>query len=143
MEEEEGGLRLSKRSHGTLSPTPTSAASGSPSRPTPSASARADEVAREMEMMKAVSFMYVRPPGYNAESAKAAEVSDERKREDQTNTQQDPSVDGASNSMPLEAMPLRDQSRGEKRKPVPKDVFGRALPTEEQFEILKNAPRYV
>ena len=29
--------------------------------------------------MKAVSFMYVRPPGYNAESAKAAEVADERK----------------------------------------------------------------
>ena len=52
-----------------------------------------------MEMMKAVSFMYVRPPGYNAESAKAAEVSDERKREDEINTQQDPSVDGASNSM--------------------------------------------
>ena len=29
--------------------------------------------------MKAVSFMHVRPPGYNAESAKAAEVADERK----------------------------------------------------------------
>jgi hypothetical protein len=27
-------------------------------------------------MMKAVSFMYVRPPGYNAESAKAAEIAD-------------------------------------------------------------------
>lgn len=30
--------------------------------------------------MKAVSFMYVRPPGYNAESAKAAEIADERKK---------------------------------------------------------------
>lgn len=29
--------------------------------------------------MKAVSFMYVRPPGYNAESAKAAEIADEKK----------------------------------------------------------------
>lgn len=29
----------------------------------------------------------------------------------------------------------------EKKKPRPKDVFGRALPTEEQFEVLKNAPR--
>lgn len=34
-----------------------------------------------MEMMKAVSFMYVRPPGYNAESAKAAEMADENKKE--------------------------------------------------------------
>ncbi|KAL8524394.1 hypothetical protein ACS0TY_014109 [Phlomoides rotata] len=30
----------------------------------------------------------------------------------------------------------------EKKKPRPKDVFGRALPTEEQFEVLKNAPRF-
>lgn len=30
--------------------------------------------------MQAVSFMYVRPPGYNAESAKAAEIADERKK---------------------------------------------------------------
>lgn len=32
--------------------------------------------------MQAVSFMYVRPPGYNAESAKAAEINDEKNRED-------------------------------------------------------------
>lgn len=32
-----------------------------------------------MEMMKAVSFMYIRPPGYNAESAKAAEIAEEKK----------------------------------------------------------------
>jgi len=31
----------------------------------------------------------------------------------------------------------------EKKKPRPKDVFGRPLPTEEEFEVLKNAPRYV
>lgn len=42
---------------------------------------------------------------------------------------------------PLDA--ISNQSRDEKKKKVPKDVFGRALPTEEQFEILKNAPRYV
>jgi CBF1 interacting corepressor len=36
-----------------------------------------------MEVMKAVSFMYVRPPGYNAESAKAAEIEDEKKKSDQ------------------------------------------------------------
>lgn len=43
----------------------------------------------QVEMMKAVSFMYVRPPGYNAESAKAAEVADERKKLDQNNATQE------------------------------------------------------
>jgi hypothetical protein len=32
---------------------------------------------------------------------------------------------------------------GEKKKPRPTYVFGCALPTEEEFEVLKNAPRYV
>ncbi|KAH7553360.1 hypothetical protein JRO89_XS12G0002100 [Xanthoceras sorbifolium] len=32
----------------------------------------------KMETMQAVSFMYIRPPGYNPESAKAAELEDER-----------------------------------------------------------------
>lgn len=45
--------------------------------------------------MKAVSFMYVRPPGYNAESAKAAEIADEMKREEQNN----PLAEGASTSV--------------------------------------------
>lgn len=39
-------------------------------------------------------------------------------------------------------MPGRDQFAEEKKKPRPKDVFGRPLPTEEEFEVLKNAPRY-
>lgn len=43
-------------------------------------------------MMKAVSFMYVKPPGYNAESAKAAEVADEKKL-------QEPSLDVPTSSM--------------------------------------------
>lgn len=30
-----------------------------------------------------------------------------------------------------------------KKKPRPKDVFGRSLPTEQEFEVLKNAPRCV
>ncbi|KAL3498030.1 hypothetical protein ACH5RR_040762 [Cinchona calisaya] len=90
----------------------------------------------KMEMMKAVSFMYVRPPGYNAESATAADMADKRKQE-QNDSLQGPSDDGASSSMKHESMP----SGEEKKKPRPKDVFGRALPTEEQFEVLKNAPR--
>lgn len=45
--------------------------------------------------MKAVSFMYVRPPGYNAESAKAAEIADERRRLEKDS----PSPDGPSASM--------------------------------------------
>ena len=42
-------------------------------------------------MMKAVSFMYVRPPGFNAESAKAAEIADEMKQ-----NQQQPTTEGTS-----------------------------------------------
>ncbi|POO03293.1 CBF1-interacting co-repressor CIR, N-terminal domain containing protein [Trema orientale] len=92
----------------------------------------------KLEIMKAVSFMYVRPPGYNAESAKAAEIADERKMEEQNN----PNADGPSTSMPSESVPGKDQFAEEKKKkPRPKDVFGRPLPTEEEFEILKNAPR--
>ncbi|PIN12551.1 CBF1-interacting corepressor CIR [Handroanthus impetiginosus] len=87
----------------------------------------------KMEMMRAVSFMYVKPPGYNPESAKAAEVEDEKKKLEGV---QEPSLDGPSSSAKVETVP----SAVEKKK-QPKDVFGRALPTEEQFEVLKNAPR--
>lgn len=52
-----------------------------------------------METMKAVSFMYVRPPGFNPESAKAAEIEDERKRQEQSNPTQDPLISGGSSSM--------------------------------------------
>ncbi|XVE57293.1 hypothetical protein DITRI_Ditri04bG0079900 [Diplodiscus trichospermus] len=96
----------------------------------------------KVEMMKAVSFMYVRPPGYNAESAKAAEIADERKRIDHNNTtDDDQSTDVSSTAMQPESLPVRDPIGEEKKKPRPKDVFGRPLPTEEEFEILKNAPR--
>ncbi|KAL9259546.1 putative zinc finger CCHC domain-containing protein [Drosera capensis] len=74
----------------------------------------------KVEMMQAVSFMYVRPPGYNAESAKAAEIAK-----------------GTSCSMPQAAPDVNE----EKLKHRPKDVFGHALPTEEELEVLKNAPR--
>ncbi|KAG8633973.1 uncharacterized zinc finger CCHC domain-containing protein At4g19190 isoform X2 [Manihot esculenta] len=92
-------------------------------------------------MMKAVSFMYVRPPGYNAESAKAAEIADERKRDEEENTFQHPPAEGASSTMLPESIPSRDHLGEEKKKPRPKDVFGRPVPTEEEFEVLKNAPR--
>uniref|UniRef100_A0A7N2N1T7 CBF1-interacting co-repressor CIR N-terminal domain-containing protein n=1 Tax=Quercus lobata TaxID=97700 RepID=A0A7N2N1T7_QUELO len=83
----------------------------------------------KVEMMKAVSFMYVRPPGYNPESAKAAELAD--------------ADDDKTEHQPPESVPIRDRSGEEKKKPRPKDVFGRHLPTEEEFEVLKNAPRSV
>lgn len=53
-----------------------------------------------MEMMKAVSFMYVRPPGYNPESAKAAEIADEAQKQGQGHggTSQDTSAAGVSTS---------------------------------------------
>ncbi|GAU13061.1 hypothetical protein TSUD_173610 [Trifolium subterraneum] len=84
--------------------------------------------------MQAVSFMYVCPPGYNPKSAKAAEMNDEKKKEDMANkdpTQTNP--DGPSSSL---------SPHGEKKKPRPTYVFGCALPTEE-FEVLKNAPSWV
>ncbi|KAL4199265.1 hypothetical protein AMTRI_Chr03g144050 [Amborella trichopoda] len=100
---------------------------------------RAQEVAREVELMQAVSFMYVRPPGYNAESAKAAELAEERKKIEQSNGHQEHS----GNQGPLQdsSLPCKDHAHEDKKKPRPKDVFGRTLPTEEEFEVLKNAPR--
>lgn len=85
----------------------------------------------KVEIMKAVSFMYVRPPGYNAESAKAAEIEDERRRLEGPSLVSTDSVAAASSMPPPE----------DKKKSRPKDVFGRALPTEEEFDVLKNAPR--
>ncbi|XP_020240706.1 uncharacterized zinc finger CCHC domain-containing protein At4g19190 [Asparagus officinalis] len=90
----------------------------------------------KVEMMKAVSFMYVRPPGYNAESAKAAEVEDERKNTDQDNAAQDP-----SSTAPVTDAKLDKNHSERDKKARPKDVFGRPLPTEEEFGVLKNAPR--
>ncbi|KAM3213103.1 hypothetical protein ACQJBY_065862 [Aegilops geniculata] len=86
----------------------------------------------KMEIMKAVSFMYVRPPGYNPESAKAAEIQDEKKKLDQGDAAED-AVAANTSSMPDDGP--------EKKKSRPKDVFGRSLPTEQEFEVLKNAPR--
>lgn len=85
----------------------------------------------KMEIMKAVSFMYVRPPGYNPESAKAAEIQDEKKKLDQ--------VDAAEDAIAANTSSTPDGP--EKKKSRPKDVFGRSLPTEQEFEVLKNAPR--
>lgn len=88
----------------------------------------------KLELMQAVSFMYVRPPGYNAESAKAAEIAEEDKKTVQNNPSE-----GPSSSMPQhqEGAPVKE----EKKKARPKDVFGRTLPTEEEFQVLKNAPK--
>lgn len=90
----------------------------------------------KMEMMKAVSFMYVRPPGYNPESAKAAEIAENTKKQEPDNTSQDPASNADSAAMPPDF-----PSAEEKKKRRVKDIYGRALPTEEQFDILKNAPR--
>ncbi|KAK9140243.1 hypothetical protein Scep_009924 [Stephania cephalantha] len=124
---------------------------------------RADEVAREfaqeqeffrqtalvskkekekVEMMKAVSFMYVRPPGYNAESAKAAELEDERKRLEQTDPFQESTFHSNAHAMQAESsISVKSGINEEKKKPRLKDIYGRPLPTEEEFEALKNAPR--
>ncbi|XP_014660593.1 uncharacterized zinc finger CCHC domain-containing protein At4g19190 [Setaria italica] len=92
----------------------------------------------KMEVMKAVSFMYVRPPGYNAESAKAAEIEDEKKKSDPGDMGQGAAA-ASTSSMPDKG-PEKTQP-GADKKNRPKDVFGRPLPTEQEFEVLKNAPR--
>ncbi|MFS7901427.1 putative corepressor interacting with RBPJ 1 [Helianthus anomalus] len=61
-----------------------------------------------MEMMKAVSFMYVCSPGYNAESAKAADTAEEKK----------PSA--GTSDMLQNPIPPNERTK----KPRPKDVFG-------------------
>ncbi|CAN8325231.1 unnamed protein product [Cochlearia groenlandica] len=94
----------------------------------------------KIEMMKAVSFMYVRPPGYDPESAKAAEYADE-KHEGQISSAQEPVVDDNVGSKQEESLGGNDRTGKERKKQRPKDVFGRALPTEEEFDVLKNAPR--
>ncbi|XWS62269.1 hypothetical protein CRYUN_Cryun07bG0195700 [Craigia yunnanensis] len=93
---------------------------------------RADEVARELYVCSS-AWLY-------AESAKAAEIAGERKIIDHNNTSDDQSMDVPSTAMALESLPGRDPIAEKKKKPRPKDVFGRSL-TEEEFEILKNAPR--
>ncbi|CAL5040427.1 unnamed protein product [Urochloa decumbens] len=92
----------------------------------------------KMEVMKAVSFMYVRPPGYNAESAKAAEIEDEKKKSEPGDMGQGAAA-ASTSSMPDKG-PEKTKS-GTDKKNRPKDVFGRPLPTEQEFEVLKNAPR--
>ncbi|KAF0903722.1 hypothetical protein E2562_029090 [Oryza meyeriana var. granulata] len=92
----------------------------------------------KMEIMKAVSFMYVRPPGYNAESAKAAEIEDEKRRSGQGDATQGAAA-ASTSSMPDKE--LDKTHAGPDKKNRPKDVFGRPLPTEQEFEVLKNAPR--
>uniref|UniRef100_A0ACD6AFQ1 Uncharacterized protein n=1 Tax=Avena sativa TaxID=4498 RepID=A0ACD6AFQ1_AVESA len=93
----------------------------------------------KMEIMKAVSFMYVRPPGYNPESAKAAEIEDEKRKLDQGDGTED-AVAATTSSMPENELD-KTQSGPDKKRSRPKDVFGRSLPTEQEFEVLKNAPR--
>ncbi|KAM0909884.1 hypothetical protein ACQ4PT_014536 [Festuca glaucescens] len=93
----------------------------------------------KMEVMKAVSFMYVRPPGYNPESAKAAEIEDEKRKMDQGDAAEG-AVAASTSSMPDNEL-NKTQSGPDKKRTRPKDVFGRSLPTEQEFEVLKNAPR--
>ncbi|MCO5592385.1 hypothetical protein L7F22_046387 [Adiantum nelumboides] len=80
----------------------------------------------KLEVMQAVSFMYMRPPGYNAESARAAEIAEDKKA---------PEDDSLLNAVPAEEKGV------EAKKPRVKDLYGRTIPTEEEFPVLKNAPR--
>eukprot|EP00252_Welwitschia_mirabilis_P005627 TRINITY_DN1612_c0_g1_i1.p1 TRINITY_DN1612_c0_g1~~TRINITY_DN1612_c0_g1_i1.p1 ORF type:complete len:372 (-),score=87.15 TRINITY_DN1612_c0_g1_i1:901-2016(-) len=93
----------------------------------------------KVELMQAVSFMYARPPGYNAESAKAAEMADENKKH--FSVLDDQKLNGLSNTGGDGFANTKESHIEEKKKPRPKDLYGRPIPTEEEFEVLKNAPR--
>ncbi|MCI37787.1 putative zinc finger CCHC domain-containing protein, partial [Trifolium medium] len=59
-----------------------------------------------VELMQAVSFMYVCPPGYNPESAKAAEMNDEKKKEDMVSKEPtQTNLDGPSSSLYFLTLP--------------------------------------
>ncbi|KAG8088804.1 hypothetical protein GUJ93_ZPchr0011g27695 [Zizania palustris] len=94
----------------------------------------------QMELMKAVSFMYVRPPGYNAESAKAAEIEDGKSRSGQGDATQSAAA-ASTSSMPDKEPDKTHTDTNKKNRP--KDVFGGTLPIEQELEVLKNAPSYV
>eukprot|EP00850_Spirogloea_muscicola_P018899 SM000178S03464 [mRNA] locus=s178:227964:230883:+ [translate_table: standard] len=101
----------------------------------------------KVEAMQAVSFMYIRPPGYNAEGARAAELADEQRR------LRAAANDGNGASAPeAEADPLAAGSgaggaaagaaeEGQPRPARAKDAFGRTVATEQDFPQLKGAPR--
>eukprot|EP00850_Spirogloea_muscicola_P015506 SM000119S25649 [mRNA] locus=s119:217461:220452:+ [translate_table: standard] len=101
----------------------------------------------KVEAMQAVSFMYIRPPGYNAEGARAAELADEQRR------LRAAASDGNGASAPeAEADPLAAGSgaggaaagaaeEGQPRPARAKDAFGRTVATEQDFPQLKGAPR--
>ncbi|CAI5991335.1 unnamed protein product [Closterium sp. NIES-65] len=122
------------------------------------------------EAMQSVSFLYMKPPGYNAESARAAELAEEEraKQEREGKMQLEGGgggeggggeggegeggggevagmgADGAlvvaeAGTEPPDTDGGKEQKK--KKKPRATDVFGRAVPTGDDFEVLKNAPR--
>ncbi|KAH9565014.1 hypothetical protein CY35_04G055200 [Sphagnum magellanicum] len=96
----------------------------------------------KVEAMQAVGFMYMRPPGYNAESARAAEIADERRKlglDVPAAPSQNVSLSVAPEGDVHEGGPGREAEG--RKKPRAKDVFGRTLPTEEEFPALKDAPK--
>lgn len=86
----------------------------------------------KVEIMQAVSFMYMRPPGYNAESARAAEIADERKKLGLLPPLPESSSHGNVSATETSAPGKKQRVR---------DVFGMSVATEEEFDVLKNAPR--
>lgn len=92
----------------------------------------------KVEALQAVGFMYMRPPGYNAESARAAEIADERRK---LGLEAPPS---SSQAAPADVIPQGEAGGAEaevKKKPRVKDVFGRNVATEAEFAVLKDAPK--
>ncbi|CAI5490379.1 unnamed protein product, partial [Closterium sp. Naga37s-1] len=122
------------------------------------------------EAMQSVSFLYMKPPGYNAESARAAELAEEERAKQENEGKMvlegggvgeggggeggegeggggedgGMGADGAlvvaeAGTEPPDTDGGKEQKK--KKKPRATDVFGRAVPTGDDFEVLKNAPR--
>mmetsp|Transcript_15520 Transcript_15520/g.21423 ORF Transcript_15520/g.21423 Transcript_15520/m.21423 type:complete len:353 (+) Transcript_15520:127-1185(+) len=72
----------------------------------------------------ALSFMYQKPPGFEAML--------EKEKEDESKRQRDEAA--TSNTQP-------EEETEEKRKKVKRDMYGHAVPTAEEFPMLAGAPR--
>ncbi|GBG65272.1 hypothetical protein CBR_g50314 [Chara braunii] len=104
---------------------------------------------KKLEDLQAVGFLYARPPGYNAESAHAAKVEEERKKEmkEMLAVKGIEQCSGKVGEADSKGANLLDGGKEEKDGAMEKkprrvrDVFGRTIPTEEEFSVLKGAPR--
>ncbi|KAF9607672.1 hypothetical protein IFM89_038143, partial [Coptis chinensis] len=96
----------------------------------------------KIEVMKVVSFMYVRPPCYNTKIALQSSKMREEEWTESVILNPLLMATGRLHQWQQNQPPVWTVSRASpgKKKLMAKDVFGHALPREEEFEVLKSAP---